>query len=122
VLRRRPNEGNWSEVPNIRDEVNALISECEWYRVYDISEGLYRYLSMHRRENEFSERLNRLFEEDGIGWQMVEGQIVTRGDVEFEHAVTGANTATWRRKSPNSKARTPGGSPGSQQAAGARRN
>jgi len=31
--------------------------------------------------------LNRLFEEDGIGWQIVNGQIVTRGDMEFEHAV-----------------------------------
>ena len=90
VLRRRPDAGNWTEVPNIRDEVNELISDCEWYRVYDISEGLHQYLAAQHRGTAFTERLNRLFEEDGVGWQMVDGQIVTRGDVEFEHAVAGA--------------------------------
>jgi hypothetical protein len=90
VLRRRPDSGNWAEVPNIRDEVNDLISECEWYLVYDIAEGLDHYFAIRNRENEFAQRLNHLFEDDGIGWQIVGGQVVTRGTVEFEYAVTEA--------------------------------
>lgn len=90
VLRRRPDPGNWTEIPNVRDEVNDLLTECEWYRIYDIWEGLYQYFEARNRQADFSARLNRLFEEDGIGWQMVNGQIVTRGDIEFEHAVGGA--------------------------------
>jgi hypothetical protein len=43
------------------------------------------------REGEFAERLNALFEDLGIGWQIVDGHIVTRGDREFERAVAQAN-------------------------------
>lgn len=32
-------------------------------------------------------RVNELFLEEGIGWQMIDGQIVTRGPEEFERAV-----------------------------------
>ena len=90
ALRRFPDPGNWSEVPNVRDEVFELVRSCEWYHVYDIAEGLYRYLSEQRRGEEFAQRLNALFQLEGIGWQMVGGQIVTRGAEEFEHAVSAA--------------------------------
>jgi len=87
VLRRRPDPGNWSEIPNVRDEVNELLTECDWYRVYNIAERLYQYFARMGRQAEFSTYLNRLFEEEGIGWQLVDGQIVIRGDMEFERAV-----------------------------------
>lgn len=96
VLRRLPDANNWSEVPNVRDEVSALVMDCEWFRVYDICEAAHRYLRQeglgvrdYAREpaDEFTARLNELFEELGIGWQMVDGQIVTRGPEEFERAV-----------------------------------
>ena len=102
VLRVFPDPNNWTEVPNVRDEVVGLVRNCEWYRVYDICEAASRYLHEcglavacdYQNEpaqfDEFSRRLNELFEEHGIGWQMIEGRIVTRGPEEFEHAVNEA--------------------------------
>jgi hypothetical protein len=101
VLHAIPDRNNWTEVPNVRNEVIELVQGCEWFRVYDICEAAYRYLreegrALHRydQENtpadEFTGRVNELFEELGIGWQMIEGRIVTRGPEEFEHAVNEA--------------------------------
>jgi hypothetical protein len=100
VLHLFPNPNNWSEIPNVRDELIGLVQECEWYRVYDIAEACYQHFARNRaeqfvapaqlREEEFTERLNELLEELGIGWQMIEGQIVTRGDQEFERVVAQA--------------------------------
>jgi len=102
ILQVFPNLNNWSDVPNIRDEVIGLVRNCEWYRVYDICEAASRYIHQHglamvidygnepAERDEFSRRLNELFEEHGIGWQMIDGQIVTRGPEEFERAVNQA--------------------------------
>ncbi len=103
VLHKVPNPNNWSEVPNVRGEVIDLVHGCEWFRVYDVCEAAYRYLRnrglglvLDRPEwerllaDEFSQRLNELFEELGVGWQLVDGQIVTRGPEEFERAVQAA--------------------------------
>jgi hypothetical protein len=90
VLHVFPDQNNWSEVPNIRDEVVGLIQACDWYSVYDVAEVCYEFLAGRNREQEFQQRLNELLEELGIGWQMLNGQIVTRGDQEFERAVAQA--------------------------------
>jgi hypothetical protein len=96
VLRRLPDPNNWSEVPNVRDEVAELVMGCEWFRVYDICEAAHRYLRnegpgirdyAQEPADDLNTRLNELFEELGIGWQMADGQIVTRGPEEFERAV-----------------------------------
>jgi hypothetical protein len=50
----------------------------------------HRHFARSNREAEFAERLNALFEDLGIGWQMIDGQIVTRGDQEFERVVAQA--------------------------------
>src|SRR5713226_138744 len=44
VLHRFANPNNWSEIPNVRGEVISLVQGCEWYRLYDICEAVYRYL------------------------------------------------------------------------------
>jgi hypothetical protein len=93
ALRTFPDPNNWSEVPNIRDEVVGLLQECEWYRVYDIIEAAHRYLLPHVSAETLTTRINELFEEEGIGWQLTEGRIVTRGPREFEHAVAQAVAA-----------------------------
>lgn len=90
VLHRFPDPNNWTEIPNVRDEVIGLVLGCDWYRVYDIAEALHRRLAERQQADEFAARLNRLFEGEGIGWQFVDGQIVTRGEEEFEHAVVAA--------------------------------
>jgi hypothetical protein len=90
VLHVFPNQNNWSEVPNVRDEVRELVQGCDWYRVYDIAEACYQHFIRSNRQDEFARELNALFEELGIGWQMIDGQIVTRGDVDFERVVAQA--------------------------------
>ena len=38
VLLVQPDVNNWSEYPNIRDEVIYLIGDAPWYKVYDIGQ------------------------------------------------------------------------------------
>lgn len=102
ALHAVPDPDNWTEVPNVRDEVIALVQRCEWFRIYDICEAGYRYLQNLGQAgfppigdprppaDEFANRLNELLEELGIGWQMIGGQIVTRGPEEFERIVNQA--------------------------------
>jgi AbiJ N-terminal domain 4 len=99
VLRMRPDPNNWSAYPNVWGEAEGLVYECDWYRVYDIIEHLYANLadSDHEMGNQdarqFAQALNEFFVEEGIGWQLVNGQIVTRGTEAFEAVVTSATSA-----------------------------
>lgn len=96
VLRRKPNEDNWSEYPNISMEVDRLMYECDWFRVYDIVEALYADIAHHDDQYgqndapQFAAAINSFLVEEGIGWQLAGGQIVTRGDAAFETTVTAA--------------------------------
>lgn len=99
TLRTLPDSYNSSEIPNVRDEVSGILQNCAWYHIYDIIEAFYRYLESRTNLREivaneiisaqelFPQQINQLFEEEGIGWQMIEGQIITRGPEEFEHTV-----------------------------------
>jgi len=103
VLRVRPNPGNWSEYPNVWGEAEGLVYGCEWFHFYDFIEKLYEGISK-RRSNEDQETatdrgkrletaLNEFFVDEGIGWQLIEGEIVTRGTEIFESNVHGASKA-----------------------------
>lgn len=99
VLRTPPDESNWSEYPNIWGEVQQLIYRCEWFKVYDIIEALHARMEKHDEEQrrqdgrdsedavKFAQALNDYFIEEGVGWQLVNGAIVTRGEEAFEVAV-----------------------------------
>jgi hypothetical protein len=41
VLRKIPDQSNWSEYPNIWGECQYLLENCPWYKVYDFVEALY---------------------------------------------------------------------------------
>ena len=88
VLLVRPDPNNWSEYPNIWEEVNRHMEECDWYQIYDVAEAFYEALKETRRESarEFRERLNRFFREKGIGWEMRAGKILFRGSDSFAKA------------------------------------
>ena len=85
VLRVRPDPMNWSEYPNVADEVNDLMSECSWFRVYDIAEAVHAALAPRDSEQAelFEEQLNDVFVEKGVGWQMSDGKIIYRGSETF---------------------------------------
>jgi hypothetical protein len=99
VLEERPDPSNWSAYPNIWGEVQGHVYHCAWYQVYDIIEAVWRHFREQDEENvfeksrkapEFTEALNDFFIRKGIGWQLVDGAIVTRGAEAFEETVTAA--------------------------------
>jgi hypothetical protein len=71
------------------EQVEHAVYECEWFRVYDSMESVDAYFERTnpKTAKEFAKRLNDLFIEQGIGWQIVNGEVVTRGDEAFENAV-----------------------------------
>jgi AbiJ N-terminal domain 4 len=89
VLLKRPDPNNWSP-GNVENEVSHLIDGAPWYRIYDIAERLHQAVGeddyTDSRRSEFERRLNRLFHEHGVGWQMKAGVIVARGSEPFELA------------------------------------
>jgi hypothetical protein len=101
VLRAVPDSNNWSEYPNIWNEAERLVEGCEWFRVYDIIEAIHsrmykedeRYRFRTNVAVRYAEALNDFFLEEGIGWQLVDGLIVTRGAEAFGAVVTEATSA-----------------------------
>ncbi|MHC2017680.1 AbiJ-NTD4 domain-containing protein [Methylobacterium sp. CM6247] len=95
ILLVRPDSSNWSEYPNVFGEVLSLVESAPWYRVYDIAEGFYGRLvsSDWTRGQNFQNRLNELFREHGVGWEMRNGRIVARGSEAFGQALTTATDA-----------------------------
>ncbi|MGA2260649.1 MAG: hypothetical protein ABSH28_04345 [Acidobacteriota bacterium] len=89
VLHVRPDPNNWSEYPNVWGEVEDLIYGCDWFRIYDFIERV--YLRFQKRDKklaaDFEQALNDFFIEQGMGWQMADGEIITRGTEAFEATV-----------------------------------
>lgn len=89
VLLVRPDRGNWTEYPNVDDEVQMLIEDCEWYRVYDIIEEIEKKAKgatwSPDQPTDFATEINRYFDTAGIGWKLTDGRIEARGDDAFEH-------------------------------------
>ena len=97
VLREPPAAGNWAD-PYIWNEVQGLMYGCDWFRVYDFIEALYAEMAENDHEQgetdavQFAEALNEFFVEEGIGWQLADGHIVTRGTEAFETVVSEATS------------------------------
>ncbi|MCH7664054.1 MAG: hypothetical protein IH859_09345 [Chloroflexi bacterium] len=89
VLRTRPDESNWSEYPNIDQEIRWLVDSCEWYRVYDIVEKMAEKM-MESQADKFQNELNEYFIENGIGWQLNGCRVESRGPRSFEKTVESA--------------------------------
>lgn len=85
ILYRAPDRGNWSEFPNIDEEIRGWLRDCEWFEVLDVVEAL--SAALHRSEGDFSDHVNQLFKLKGVGWQLVDDQIEMRGSEAFELAV-----------------------------------
>jgi hypothetical protein len=95
LLRETADQNNWSEYPNIDDEVRRLIGCCKWYKVYDIIEQLcakYHYQTHDGVQilSIFQNEINEYFLEKGIGWKLIDGQIEMRGTEPFEKIMKSA--------------------------------
>lgn len=86
VLKIPPESDNWSEYPNIDNEVEQLLENCEWYSIYDIIEIIIQKLNFREKEK-FIADINEYFITNGIGWKIVNEHIETRGDEVFETAI-----------------------------------
>lgn len=89
VLLVRPDRYNWFEYPNIWEEVGGLMTDAEWYKVYDIAEALYSKTAeilpfSPDNAKQFERSLNDVFVENGIGWEMRDGKINLRGSAAFQ--------------------------------------
>jgi hypothetical protein len=93
LLRQVPDADNWSD-GNVWGEVESLLSDCPWYRVYDFAEEMYGALTKRGpNARAYESVLNEICVETGIGWQMVNGRFVSRGDAPFESTVHHAREA-----------------------------
>lgn len=90
---KRPDPNNWSD-GNVEAEVHRLVDDAPWYKIYDLAERLYREVGQNdftaTRQVQYEQRLNRLFEENGIGWRMENGIVLVRGSEAFELATRDA--------------------------------
>ena len=86
VLLTRPDSNNWSP-SNIEREVLGLIEDASWFKIYNFAERLYATIGKHdftgESQNRFEVRLNLLFREEGIGWEMTKGILFARGSEAF---------------------------------------
>jgi hypothetical protein len=94
VLLKRPDYAhNWG-VENIAREVDDLVSEAPWYKIYDIAERLHAEIARQdytgTRQADFARRLNQLFCENGVGWQLEAGKITVRASEAFALATRDA--------------------------------
>lgn len=82
---------------------------CEWNHVYDIIEEAFSSLSFYEQEfadweNEepralpMQNAINEYFLYAGIGWQMVDGKILARGDEPFESTMRTAKDALFKTR------------------------
>ncbi|MBX3177955.1 MAG: hypothetical protein KF886_11375 [Candidatus Hydrogenedentes bacterium] len=95
VLRRRPDPSNWSEYPNIWGEVENLVYSCDWFCVYDIVEAVaqHQQRTYHRNNDAYEHEINDCLREMGIGWQLVDGHVLGRGEETYERIVAQARDA-----------------------------
>lgn len=88
VLRRRPDDNNWSDYPNVDGEVRRLLDECEWYKVYDVIEAMRQHIANHGYNiDKFDAETNAYFAENGIGWQLSDGRLEVRAPEALQEAL-----------------------------------
>ena len=84
---------------DIQTEVQNLVNDCDWFKVYDLIEVLHANLAQadeysgEDNAGVFARDINEFFIDEGIGWQIVDGKIITRGSEAFEVMVTEAAAA-----------------------------
>jgi hypothetical protein len=95
ALRVRPDPGNWSDYPNVDQEVDDLIHGLVWFKFYDMCEKLNSLEEVRQKGvmddysgTLFAHELNKLFSEENVIYRMDEaGEIHPEGSEQFEEAI-----------------------------------
>ncbi len=74
-----------------------FLLSCPWFQVYDVVEDIFGCLYFLARESsdpadegrasQFQAEINEYFAHTGIGWQLLNGKVIARGDEGFEKTV-----------------------------------
>jgi len=66
--------------------IEGLVTECNWWQLYDICEVVYRELKLRSYKEQLCEQVNKLFIDEQLGFEMREGKIekVGSGFVDAE--------------------------------------
>jgi AbiJ N-terminal domain 4 len=74
----------------VKGEIKKYVDSREWFHFYDLCESVGTY---HPNKHAFVYKLNERFIEQGIGWKLEDGRIVSRESAELEDAVQVAEVA-----------------------------
>jgi hypothetical protein len=87
---------------DVWQQVKNAVYSCEWFRVYQLIEAVSSYFdkTAPAATEEFTIQLNECFVEQGIGWQLVDGEVRTRGDETFERTLKTAVDVLARESKP----------------------
>lgn len=85
-----PDPSNWGENDYMKSEIQDLIAQCDWYRVYELIETAYERIIPVESRQEYEDIINEFFMANGIGWKMEKGEIMVRGEDSFERDISSA--------------------------------
>lgn len=88
ITKEAEDPNNWGENDFMKSEIQSIIENCPWYRIYDIIEYFYMNLSLNK--DRFEKNINDYFVEKGFGWKLINGNIEIRGEDAFEQKITEA--------------------------------
>lgn len=97
ALRRRPDPSNWSEFPNVHDEVESIVYNSAWDEFYTICEALNDACNVVRL---YEDQLNSLLEEEASPWRVTDGEIGPAFPEEVEQVLQEASGAAQRMERP----------------------
>jgi hypothetical protein len=74
------------------DEIEEIVKSCKWYKLFDIIEAVCSRLGRVSASagQAFAREINEALQQKNLGWQLVSGQFVVRGDEAFEKSVGAA--------------------------------
>lgn len=84
VTKEAEDSNNWAENVYMKSEVQSILENCPWYRIYDIIESFYQQIN---DKIGFEREVNEYFVEKGIGWKLIHGILETRGEEAFEQEI-----------------------------------
>lgn len=84
VTKEAEDRNNWAENDFMKSEVQSILENCPWYRIYDIIESFYQQIN---DKIGFEREVNEYFVEKGIGWKLIHGILETRGEEAFEKEI-----------------------------------
>lgn len=63
------------EEEHYHNKLNELVVTCKWWQFYDICEIILGFFITENRKEAFSKRVNRLFKEEHLGYELREGKV-----------------------------------------------